>query len=84
MGLVDPATDDAAYGLLHLVKIGPTVGDRAGQGFDDGLLEPVERRVVLGEAAGMDQGSAAQQCQRCIDDRSGVDTVQSVGVIQIR
>ena len=63
VGAVDPAADDAAYGLLELVGVVDPVGDRVVQGVDDRLLDGVEGRVVLGEAAGVDLRARWRPCR---------------------
>ena len=60
---VDPAADDAADGLLELVGVGVALGDGPVERVDDRLLDLVEGRVVLGEAAGVDLRARRRPCR---------------------
>ena len=64
VGLVDPAADDPAHGLLELVGVGDRPRATAAvERVDDRLLDLVERRVVLGEAAGVDLRVRRRPCR---------------------
>src|SRR3954452_15812196 len=54
---VDPAPDDAPDDLLELVGVVVALGPRTVERVDDRLLDLVEGRVVLREAAGVDLGA---------------------------
>src|SRR6478736_1595545 len=70
---VDPAPDDAAYDLLELVGVGVAILHGAVEGVDEGLLDLVEGRVVLGEAAGVDLRAGGDLAADGVDDHDHRD-----------
>ena len=61
--VADPAADDPADRLLQLVGVVGALAQRGVERVDDRLLDLLEDRVVLEEAAGVDLRAAGRPCR---------------------